>query len=599
MAKSSEKGLFNIISYRADRWLIETVFHDQELDEETMLERFREIKNDLSHQVNVPPALLFFANLIEKKRISNGYKVKFDIIRKRVKGGRPVIKTQAIVSPQGIIFPNMKATIDLFYVDPFDNQIKVENLTEIIEKSIIQKELVRFEQLKETFEILLKDQQPQPDFLLAEGKLPDIGEDSEIEFMFNAEQIESKMNKLMGATKVFSGDLLCSLQPPKYGKEKGYDITGKVIPPLSGTPVELVSGNHTRLSEDGLACYALNDGVAIIERETITKEDRHGFKRPHIIFKISIEPLRIVDGATVTELITDDHLEVSGKLAKGAKIISKGKILIDGEVSDGSRIESKDNLYITGKILNSVITSVRDLTAEGDVEQCKLSSEEMLKLKGKAILSDLRGRIVIAKEVQASNVKAIEKVEIGKIAALEKTDKSKITKIEVEAKEFFIKQVDDNTEIIQKAARSLFQILELLGPDLAEQVGSLPASIILLRFIGQEKRRGREQFTRDQIDAIKRLVETAEPLSHYIDAKQKIIEDYKKRIERTGSGKSIVKIKEKISSDVEVTIGDQIIKLEKSITPLEISYNPDQTSTIPFIVPSDPEKPGDIMTTMK
>ena len=154
MAKRQLDEMFSIISYRTDRWLIETIFKESDLDEEMMLERFRDIKSRLSKKVNVPPALLFFENLIEKKRIEDGFRVRFDIIRMQVKGGHPSIKIQEVVSLEGIVFPNMKAIMELFYVDPFDNQISLDQLEEIIKKSNINQDLVYFDKLHEAFKTL-------------------------------------------------------------------------------------------------------------------------------------------------------------------------------------------------------------------------------------------------------------------------------------------------------------------------------------------------------------------------------------------------------------------------------------------------------------
>lgn len=117
------------------------------------------------------------------------------------------------------------------------------------------------------------------------------------------------------------------------------------------------------------------------------------------------------------------------------------------------------------------------------------------------------------------------------------------------------------------------KILDLLGPGLAEDVGVKPAHVILLRFIAMEKKRGGKTYTREQITAIKRLIEAAEPLTDQIDTKRKIIDEYKKKISQSGEGKSIVKIRETIEAPVEIMMGDQKTILKRGDHPKTITYD--------------------------
>ncbi|MBZ0266338.1 FapA family protein [bacterium] len=582
---SDQKNIsFEILSYQPDRWLIATYFEERELKDVTLLEGIQSIKRSLAEKVNVPPTLLFFESLVERKRIDDKIKVIFEIIRKKVKGGRSVVRTEPYTSPEGYIIPEMRALIDLYYVDPFDNPITYDKILEEIMRSKVDESLIDFDELEETFEQVVLDHSFHKDYLLAEGEPPDIGPSAEIEYTFSAENVEAKINKLMGVTKVYKDDLLCTVQPALPGAEAGYDIFGKRIDPLPGNPAELIAGNGTRVTLDGTSCFATEDGVTVVTRQDIKRNDPvYNFERTVTTVKIAVEPIRIVDGSSVTDLETEEHLEIRGSLRENARVISKGKVFIDGEVSAGSVVESVDGMVVTGAITGSAMNTTGDFHAGGNIFSSELQSGETLEVRGIVTDSILRGKSVVINEAHGSKIYAVQKVDIGKIAAGTSSGGDGFTRIQVEAKEFFEKTMDQNYRSMEVSTESLRRILELIGPDLAEQIGVKPANTILLQFVASEKRISRRSYSTSELRAFKKLIETAEPLTKMIDTKKEIIEEYRRKIAEAGPDASIVRIRQKITAPTEVTVGDQRINLREDDVPSEISYNKNPNSKVPTI----------------
>ena len=580
---------FKIVSRKPNRWVVEVHIANGDFREDFLIEHVREIKQALSNEVNVPVALLRYDSLIDKKTTEDGFDVTFELVREAVEQGRSEVRIESITTPEKIVIPNMRALIDLYLLDPFDNLITFETIESEIEKSKIHRPLVDEKALREALATIKRTHKPIHSYLLAEGTLPSIGMSAVVEFSFHAEQVESKMNKLMGATKVFNGDLLCVVKPPTRGSEPGHDVFNKELPPLEGAVVELIAGDGVKLSPDGLSCYADRDGVVKVGRETVERRDSDGFDRMVKQVKLVVEPLRVMKGSEIDSLTTTDHVEIVGPLKEGAKIITQGRVFIDGNVSVGSDIRSGSDLVVTGEIRGSKVNTDGSLVTEGNVDGANLKTRGIVDIRGTVRNSDISGMVVKVKEAYGSNIQADQRVEIDRVASVENDDGTiRRTKVSVGMKDFLKSKMEDDKEFIKNAQAALERVLDMLGPELASQVGKKPARLLLLRFIANEKKRGHKPYTHQELEALRTLVESIEPMKDIIGEKIKEIQTQRRKMKRAGKGKSMVIIREEVTSEIEVEIGDQTTVLEKQDGPITVTYDREPGAEGPNVIEGVP-----------
>ncbi len=121
----------------------------------------------------------------------------------------------------------------------------------------------------------------------------------------------------------------------------------------------------------------------------------------------------------------------------------------------------------------------------------------------------------------------------------------------------------------------------MIGPELTALIGKKPARVILLQFIAREKKRGRPPFSIQELDALRTLLESIEPLSEIIKVKEKAIRSHQRKMQKAGSEKSMVLIRERIEAPMDVTLGDQKTELKQSDKSVHLTFNEEEGATMP------------------
>ena len=158
------------------------------------------------------------------------------------------------------------------------------------------------------------------------------------------------------------GDVICERFPPTKGVP-GNTVTGRLIPPKPGLPVQMPQGRNTVLSEDGRFLLAARDGhVAFNGRSYQVKP----------VLEISGD----VSGDTgIVNYLGDIHIH--GDVFRGATIRTMGSIQIDGVVEDCS-IEAGEDLVVSSGVQgqdHGVIQAHRSVYAKY-LEHCRVYAQE-------------------------------------------------------------------------------------------------------------------------------------------------------------------------------------------------------------------------------
>lgn len=184
-------------------------------------------------------------------------------------------------------------------------------------------------------------------------------------------------------TNVDSGDLLAEYIEGTPSKP-GMDIYGEVIEPDPYPDISIQPGAFVRLSEDGLKCYAEENGQAYLKGNRVTVSTIHTVQGDvdlnvgNIDFNGSIKVAGSVLGGF--HLKANGNITISG-LVEGATLEAEGSIIIKGGIKGAERgkiqcggdlittfIESGDvlckgNLFIESSLVSSKIECHKKVTA--------------------------------------------------------------------------------------------------------------------------------------------------------------------------------------------------------------------------------------------
>lgn len=140
---------------------------------------------------------------------------------------------------EGYYIPKMKALIDFYYVDQFDNLLEFDRLEKLIKENQINESRLKMEVLREAYDQMMQDQKPVRNLLIAEGIAPEIGAPGKIEFTYDKSQEDPSFRQIGGMAKVSVDDPLCHIESQGVGAESGVNVLGETLPPLPGVSIEL------------------------------------------------------------------------------------------------------------------------------------------------------------------------------------------------------------------------------------------------------------------------------------------------------------------------------------------------------------------------
>ncbi len=186
---------------------------------------------------------------------------------------------------------------------------------------LIDKAGIKYGVKKEAVEKLAENPQYNDMICIAEGTVPQNGEDAKIEFFFELKkEIKPSISKdgtvdyreLDLISNVKAGDRLCTKIPPKPGIS-GINVKGEVITAISGKDINLPKGKNSNISEDGLSLISAVDGQ-----------------------------VEMVDGKVVvfsTYEVADDVDNSTGNIKFVGNVVIRGNVLSGFEVESGGNVE--------------------------------------------------------------------------------------------------------------------------------------------------------------------------------------------------------------------------------------------------------------------
>ena len=255
---------------------------------------------------------------------------------------------------------------------------------------------VKNEQFQNLLQTLKRGQYPSEPYLIAEGILPQEGENGKVQFLFDTEtSLVPKQNSdgsvdyknVNIINSVGCGQKLAVLIPPSQGIS-GQTVTGEIVPCQDGTPAKLPIGPNTEINpQNPDTLIATVDGV--VRFNGVTVEVSEGFViSGNVDFStgnIQYEKSVIVNGDVksgfsiecggdlqVGGTIEDCNLSVKGNVLCKYGFIGQGKGCIDarGDINlsflKNQTIKSRKNVNIAKEALNCTILARNSIIIHGN-----------------------------------------------------------------------------------------------------------------------------------------------------------------------------------------------------------------------------------------
>ncbi len=231
--------------------------------------------------------------------------------------------------------------------------------------------------------------------LLAEGRLPEPGPDGWLEFMVRVTSTEIRLNEEddggtvdMKALNFFSNvvpdDLIACVHPPENG-EAGLTVTGNMILPLLGKPVEVSAGEGVRVEEDGAKFYAELPGRVVHEGGVLSVSEDYTVNGD---VNFEVGSINFIGRADIRGDVLDEFDVIATKGITVTGTVGACRIESDADITIGSmagkgvgQIRCGGNL--TARYLNEV-----HVECEGDVKVSTEIRNSIIKAGGQVLLEN-------------------------------------------------------------------------------------------------------------------------------------------------------------------------------------------------------------------
>jgi len=281
-------------------------------------------------------------------QIKNNEKIKevnYDVIKDAVAAseGTPVKIGEYQIEPLTDLLlveisdDELKAYLTILYPPEGGKVITIKNIYEELAK---QKVVYGINEEKLTQ--VLKKEEFNKVFLVAEGIPPKNGEDARITFKFKKEkQVELEERggrvdfKKITPIDIVKENEVIAVKTPATAGTPGITVTGRIIPPHPGKDIPFPKGKNIEVSIDGLELRATTSGRIIFDNN-----------------KINIEPIYKVDG----------NVDYST-----GNIDFPGTVIIKGDVLGGFSVKADGDVIIGGCVENAYIDAKGNITIQNGV----------------------------------------------------------------------------------------------------------------------------------------------------------------------------------------------------------------------------------------
>ncbi|KPL08003.1 hypothetical protein AMJ86_02280 [bacterium SM23_57] len=572
--ETAKKEIFTIVARGLDNWkvLIQLGF-DELLNNRILLAKLFEVKKHLSEEEGIPLALLSYDGIVERRQLDSEMYVTVRMIRLPLEKGEPTICFKEAVAEDGTPYSDMTAEIDIYPLDSLENIITLKKVLATIRQSGIADDMLNPWFIRQTVRQITDSMRSVKNIQIAEGTLPEVGQDAHVEFFFPAQPSEKDATEYYGSRRVKKGDLICRKTPVQVGKNPGKNVKGEVIPPLKGFDVKLKVQKGICLSSDELQAYAEEEGLVVIRWVEVEKNLPHGKKVIPAEVQLKVNPVLKIKGQETVDLITSHAVEVEGNLKIGSRIITDGEVYISGSVEEGTTIKSLDDITVVGDVAGSDLSSDMNVITRGNVADSKIVAKENVIMGGEVRQAKVVGKNVTAKRILGSNVVSQHQLMVD---ALDDDENEVFSSITVGAREFLHSRYNENREFLEHAKANLERIIEIVGDEYSDSVTHSNIQQQWVRFCS-EARKAKRKYSRQQLTDLRTLFQNIPALRNIINEKEEENNKIEEHMKNSVDEEAVIVIRQRVGKHQKVTLGGITTTLERSEGETRIS-NKDKKS---------------------
>jgi len=548
-----------ILSKGLDHWKILIRLGMEELlDNRTLLSKLFDIKKHLSESEGVPLALLSYEGIIERRQLESEMQVVVRIVRLPIEKGEPTVHFLEKRSPEGIPYADMEATIDIYPFDTFEQIITLKKVLAVIRQSGIAEDRINPWLIRQKVRQASEAMRSIKNTSIAAGKFPDPGEDAKIEFYFPATPSHDSSLEYYGSRRVKKGDVLCRKTPPRDGQNAGANVKGVVLPPHKGLDVELKAQKGVVLSFDKLEASADTDGMVVITWVEVEKNLLHGKKVIPTEVLLRVNPVLKVKGDQVVDITTDQAVEVEGNLTIGSRIISNAEVHVSGSIREGSVISSLEDITVDGDVARSELSSDRNVVAQGNITDSKIVAKDKVVVNGEIRRTRVVGKDITANRILGSNILAQNSLCVN---SLDDDESDVISSITIGVQEFRRSRMEENHEFLGQAGTNFNRIGELFGEPYLKHVTHSNVQQQWVKYCSSLRNQSRSH-SRGQLDILKKLFENIPTIRTMIEEKSAENERIQEQMEDSGEGDAMLVVRQRVGRTQQLTLGNKSATLE-------------------------------------
>ena len=533
-----------VISQIGNVWELELFLPSPDIDEKELAKVLTELKSKFAEELDLPRKSLQFQDFVRSYIVENGVFIHIKIEKASPKKGLPKFYIEQDYSPEGIPYTDMICHADLMPYDEFDKPLTPDRVLKMMKKAGVAYEFIDKNFIKDLVERTVRQNKPVQVYPIARGIFPEAGIDAEIEFYFHVNPDEKFLDEYFSSKKVEKDDLLCSKKAGKSGKKQGKNLRGSIIPPGKEIDIELIAGKNVWINSAKTDVYADKDGLVFMSRKEVSVMTPGGMKIYPSKITFRVDPLMIYDAESgLSEITTNQSVQIVGQLKKGSKIISSGEVHINGAIKEDTYIHASQDLLVNGSVTNGNLQSSKNIITRDDVHKSKIIASENIFVQGTVTDSELAGKEIYADEIKGGSVYAASHVAVKRE---NKREDGMSAAIHVGTMEFLKKKIEENEIFINDAEANINKLKSYFGDVIIDQVQATNIQLMLVKFKKMKFEETGEEIPSANINELKKLLYGIVPIKKILDEKLKENAGLKEKIQKRELDKKMVVVKEKI-----------------------------------------------------
>ncbi len=482
-----------LVAQGRNLWRVRMLFPNKRATE--IPEQLRQIKDELAHNFGVANHRLEYVGLISKKRTHAGVLVEMQIRRQDAPSGAVRLRFEPAQAPDGTEFSDMKAIIDLFPLDEFEQTLTFAAVEQKLKAEGLELVLVKWPIIRDLVDSCVDRQAPIFDHVVAEGVLPDIGIPSRISYPWFPQSDEAAVTAWMGLRAVDAGEELVEVSVPVSGMRAGRNVFGRELSPRRGIVTRLQGSHGVVVAAGERRMQARERGLLVFRRIYSDRRTKDSPREMPMLLEAEVMRIRGVDGDAADVQRWEETVWISGDLNAGARLHVNGDCVIDGDVPDGCQVTVAGSLRVYGSIGEAAVTTGGHLCVHGDLQDTLCEVGLVVQIIGVARESEIFAREILADHLEGGTAEAFASPTASNDV------------VHFNREKFLAEQRAAGEDALATLRRQITQLYEIFGPEILQQVTPDTVQIHLLRWLRQQKNSGAAQFSHPQVQELRTLLE--------------------------------------------------------------------------------------------